>query len=218
MARDKDKDTSEVRQLILNTLENEQAPISSAEQSSDDEGLQNGTFDGGHYDSDGDSPNNTRVMQDAQNRLLHELRLKDNEIANLKEELERYIRKNRQLEEDNRQLEELVAENMHNNANKTNPRSWNSTLESTLDGLDDLEESRVDDTLLSQWTAEDVSNWLNNNHLETLIPLFRLHKIDGKELDRIREKNDSKMLKQLGIQKEQRAQLRTALRSLASAC
>jgi hypothetical protein len=48
-------------------------------------------------------------------------------------------------------------------------------------------------TLLSQWTAEDVSNWLNNNHLETLIPLFRLHKIDGKELDRIREKNDSKV-------------------------
>merc|ERR1712228_577921 len=107
---------------------------------------------------------------------------------------------------------------MGTNNQKNPPRSWNSTLESTLDGLDDLEESRVDDNILSLWTAEDVIVWLNNNHLETLVPLFRVHKIDGKELDRIREKNDSKMLKQLGIQKEQRAQLRTALRSLASTC
>jgi len=85
-----------------------------------------------------------------------------------------------------------------------------------LDELDDLEESRVDDSILATWTADDVLNWLKQTNQETLVPLFKIHKIDGKELDRIREKNDSKMLKQLGVQKEQRAQLRTALRSLTS--
>ena len=47
--------------------------------------------------------------------------------------------------------------------------------------------------MLSCWSTDDVQAWLNENHLETLVPLFKVHKIDGKELDRIREKNDSKV-------------------------
>jgi len=99
------------------------------------------------------------------------------------------------------------------------PRSYDSTMTSNLDDLDDLEESRVDDNnMLSMWSLQDVLNWLDENKLGSLVPVFRIHKIDGKELDRIREKNDSKTLKQIGVQKEQRAQLRTALRSLGSTC
>jgi hypothetical protein len=90
---------------------------------------------------------------------------------------------------------------------------------SNLDDLDDLEESRVDDNnMLAMWSLQDVLNWLDENKLGSLVQTFRIHKIDGKELDRIREKNDSKTLKQIGVQKEQRAQLRTALRSLGSTC
>ena len=43
------------------------------------------------------------------------------------------------------------------------------------------------------WTLQDVLSWLDENNMKTLVPLFRVHKIDGKELDRIREKNDSKV-------------------------
>ena len=88
--------------------------------------------------------------------------------------------------------------------------------------------------MLAMWSLQDVLNWLDENKLGSLVQTFRIHKIDGKELDRIREKNDSKVsraknnlkllnhffqtLKQIGVQKEQRAQLRTALRSLGSTC
>ena len=51
----------------------------------------------------------------------NEIRAKDNEIAHLKEELERAIRKNRELEDDNRHLEQLVQENITNNQ-KNPPR------------------------------------------------------------------------------------------------
>ena len=43
------------------------------------------------------------------------------------------------------------------------------------------------------WSLQDVLNWLDENKLGSLVPTFRIHKIDGKELDRIREKNDSKV-------------------------
>ena len=81
---------------------------------------------------------------------------------------------------------------------------------SNLDDLDDLEESRVDDNvscgsfeeyftdlspqnMLAMWSLQDVLNWLDENKLGSLVQTFRIHKIDGKELDRIREKNDSKV-------------------------
>ena len=47
--------------------------------------------------------------------------------------------------------------------------------------------------MLSTWSLQDVLMWLNENNLSTLVPLFRVNQIDGKELDRIREKNDSKV-------------------------
>ena len=84
------------------------------------------------------------------------------------------------------------------------------------------------------WSVDEVLDWLAENNLASLVPVFRQHRIDGRELDRIREKNDSKvkfinfnknnnlfvfqMLKSLGVQKEQRAALRTALRTLGSTC
>ena len=61
MARDRDKETSEVRQLILNTLEQEQRVESSPDPESEED-VPNGTFDAGSYDST-DSPDNTRLMQ-----------------------------------------------------------------------------------------------------------------------------------------------------------
>ena len=47
--------------------------------------------------------------------------------------------------------------------------------------------------MLAMWSLQDVLNWLDENKLGSLVPTFRIHKIDGKELDRIREKNDSKV-------------------------
>jgi len=162
-----------------------------------------------------------RLMQDAQARILHQLSLSqkdvsrlENENDHLRQENERLMRKNRELEEKNRHLEEIMSQNMN-----SLPRSYDSTMTSNLDDLDDLEESRVDDNnMLAMWSLQDVLNWLDENKLGSLVQTFRIHKIDGKELDRIREKNDSKTLKQIGVQKEQRAQLRTALRSLGSTC
>ena len=43
------------------------------------------------------------------------------------------------------------------------------------------------------WSVDEVLDWLAENNLASLVPVFRLHKIDGRELDRIREKNDSKV-------------------------
>ena len=43
------------------------------------------------------------------------------------------------------------------------------------------------------WSVDEVLEWLAENNLGQLVPVFRLHKIDGRELDRIREKNDSKV-------------------------
>ena len=48
--------------------------------------------------------------------------------------------------------------------------------------------------MLPVWTNDEVLAWLADNNLASLVPVFRLHKIDGRELDRIREKNDSKVL------------------------
>ena len=47
--------------------------------------------------------------------------------------------------------------------------------------------------MLAMWSLQDVLNWLDENKLGSLVQTFRIHKIDGKELDRIREKNDSKV-------------------------
>jgi len=63
MARDRDKDTSEVRQLILNTLDQEQRVESSPEPDSEED-IPNGTFDAGTYEPGTEqSPDNTRLMQ-----------------------------------------------------------------------------------------------------------------------------------------------------------
>jgi hypothetical protein len=235
MARDIDKDSSEVRTLILNTLQAEERAAQSEEESeggsdisrSDDDDVMNSTYDVGSRDptqrgyTEEDQTEQLKLMQDAQARILHQLSLSQkensqlqNEISHLRSENEKLIRKNREIEEKNRNLEEIVSQNMN-----SLPRSYDSTMTSNLDDLDDLEESRVDDhSLLSMWSLQDVLTWLEENNLSSLVPLFRVNRIDGKELDRIREKNDSKTLKALGVQKEQRAALRTALRTLGSTC
>lgn len=224
MARDIDQETSEVRTLILNTLQAEERAMESDQDSMDSRSEydeMNATYDVSEkYNQDNDDEQ-IRLMQDAQARILHQLSLSqkdvsrlENENDHLRQENERLMRKNRELEEKNRHLEEIMSQNMN-----SLPRSYDSTMTSNLDDLDDLEESRVDDNnMLAMWSLQDVLNWLDENKLGSLVPTFRIHKIDGKELDRIREKNDSKTLKQIGVQKEQRAQLRTALRSLGSTC
>jgi len=224
MARDIDQENSEVRTLILNTLQAEERAMESDQDSMDSRSEydeMNATYDVSEKYNPENEDEQIRLMQDAQARILHQLSLSqkdvsrlENENDHLRQENERLMRKNRELEEKNRHLEEIMSQNMN-----SLPRSYDSTMTSNLDDLDDLEESRVDDNnMLSMWSLQDVLNWLDENKLGSLVPTFRIHKIDGKELDRIREKNDSKTLKQIGVQKEQRAQLRTALRSLGSTC
>lgn len=230
MARDIDKESSEVRTLILNTLQAEERALQSEEESvesdiSRSEDELNETYDVGSVNQryDEDQTEQLKLMQDAQARILHQLSLSQkensqlqNEIEHLRQENEKLLRKNRELEDRNRGLEEHIAQNMNHSSL---PRSYDSTMTSNMDDLDDLEESRVDDnSMLSMWSLQDVLLWLEENNLSSLVPLFRVNRIDGKELDRIREKNDSKTLKALGVQKEQRAALRTALRTLGSTC
>ena len=77
------------------------------------------------------------ILQDAQNRLLHELSLRDNEIrtkdkelanlrselAHMREELDRLTLKNQELEKTNQQLESRwMVENMSFDQNKANSR------------------------------------------------------------------------------------------------
>lgn len=210
MARDRDQESSEVRNLIVRTLEQEQE-IQQEQQSTDSESDQeelNGTYE---VERDDDP----RLMRDVQSRLLEEISSLRSENDHLHEEKNQL---RAELDDASKRIKDL-EDQLAQARSLGQPRSCYSTLESnTLDALDELEESRVDDSLLALWSNEDVLVWLKNNHLETLVPLFKVHNIDGKYLDKIREKNDSKMLKQLGIQKDQRAQLRTALRQLASTC
>jgi len=238
MARDIDPESSEVRSLIVNTLQAEERAAMESDQESTDMSHSSSHMEG-EYDPnatyDVDRNSNTsysekqqdeqlRIMEEAQARILHQLSISQkensrlqNEIEHLTQEVQRLTRRNHDLEGKNRHLEELMSQNMN-----SLPRSYDSAHTSNIDDLDDLEESRVDDNVLqnvlSVWSVDEVLEWLGENNLGTLVPVFRLHKIDGRELDRIREKNDSKMLKSLGVQKEQRAQLRTALRALGSTC
>ena len=68
MARDRDKESSEVRQLIMNTLEDEKLREQRAEspesEPESDEDQHNSTFGVDRtYDNGADSPENTRLMQ-----------------------------------------------------------------------------------------------------------------------------------------------------------
>ena len=90
----------------------------------------------------------------------------ENENDHLRQENERLMRKNRELEEKNRHLEEIMSQNMNSLPRYRNKvhiklqhffpsgtryqiffRSYDSTMTSNLDDLDDLEESRVDDNV-----------------------------------------------------------------------
>ena len=94
----------------------------------------------------------------------------ENENDHLRQENERLMRKNRELEEKNRHLEEIMSQNMNSlpRYHKVHMkiivfflfqnlflnifinwsfRSYDSTMTSNLDDLDDLEESRVDDNV-----------------------------------------------------------------------
>merc|ERR1711990_1009162 len=129
MARDIDKDSSEVRTLILNTLQAEERAAQSEEESeggsdisrSDDDDVMNSTYDVGSRDptqrgyTEEDQTEQLKLMQDAQARILHQLSLSQkensqlqNEISHLRSENEKLIRKNREIEEKNRNLEEIV--------------------------------------------------------------------------------------------------------------
>jgi len=236
MARDIDPENSEVRTLIINTLQAEERAQMDSDQESTDMSHSSSHMDGEYdpnatYDVERNTSSYTdkqqdeqlRIMEEAQARILHQLSISQkensrlqNEIEHLQQEVQRLTRRNHDLEGKNRHLEELMSQNMN-----SLPRSYDSAHTSNIDDLDDLEESRVDDNVLnvlSVWSVDEVLDWLAENNLASLVPVFRQHRIDGRELDRIREKNDSKMLKSLGVQKEQRAALRTALRTLGSTC
>ena len=59
MARDRDQETSEVRKLIVDQLEHDQR-VESSPEPSDEEDIQNGTFE---VDYNDDHPQNARIMQ-----------------------------------------------------------------------------------------------------------------------------------------------------------
>ena len=59
MARDRDQETSEVRKLIVDQLEHDQR-VESSPEPSDEEDMQNGTFE---VDYNDDDPQNARLMQ-----------------------------------------------------------------------------------------------------------------------------------------------------------
>jgi len=123
MARDIDQENSEVRTLILNTLQAEERAMESDQDSMDSRSEydeMNATYDVNEKYNPENDDEQIRLMQDAQARILHQLSLSqkdvsrlENENDHLRQENERLMRKNRELEEKNRHLEEIMSQNMN---------------------------------------------------------------------------------------------------------